>query len=256
MVANAVQQLRAYVGLVFQPHRPERKLLLAMALSAFALWVFVEVAEEMLEGDSLALDKRLLMVFRNAADPALPLGPAWVREVMRDITALGSTFVLLLVTFASIGFLALTKNRHAALLVLIAVLGGMLLSTLLKAGFDRARPDLVMRTTTVYSASFPSGHAMMSAVVYLTLGALLAATQQGTRLKLYILALGVFLTLIVGVSRVYLGVHWPTDVLAGWALGASWAMACWSVMVWLQRRGDVEPPAPEPREHLDPTRSV
>jgi undecaprenyl-diphosphatase len=256
MAASMVRKAMSFLALIFQPHRPERKLLLVLALAAFALWMFVEVAEEMLEGDTRVIDERLLMVFRNAADPALPLGPAWVREVMRDITALGSTFVLLLVTLASIGFLALTKNRHAALLVLIAVLGGMLLSTLLKAGFDRARPDLVLHTMTVYSASFPSGHAMMSAVVYLTLGALLAATQQSTRLKLYILGLGVFLTLIVGVSRVYLGVHWPTDVLAGWALGASWAMACWSVMVWLQRRGDVEPPAPEPREHLDPTRSV
>ena len=256
MVASTVQQLKTFIGQVLQPHRPERKLLLVLALSAFALWVFIEVAEEVLEGDSLGLDKRLLMLFRDAADPALPLGPAWMREVMRDITALGSTFVLLVVTLSSVGFLALTKNRHAALLVMVAVLGGMLLSTLLKLGFDRARPDLVLQTTRVYSASFPSGHAMISAVVYLTLGALLSATQQGTSLKIYILSLCVFLTLIVGVSRVYLGVHWPTDVLAGWALGASWAMACWSVMVWLQRRGDVEPPTPEPKEHLDPNRSV
>jgi len=248
MVADTVQQLRNFIGLALQPHRPERKLLLALALSAFALWVFVGVSEEMLEGDSLRFDERLLMALRSAADPALPVGPVWLREIMRDITALGSTFVLLLVTIAAIGFLALTENRRAALLVLVAVFGGTLLSSLLKAGFDRARPDLVMHTTTVYSASFPSGHAMMSAVVYLTLGALLAATQQGARLKFYILALCAFLTLLVGVSRVYLGVHWPTDVLAGWALGASWAMACWSVMIWLQRRGAIEPPNPEPVE--------
>jgi undecaprenyl-diphosphatase len=89
---------------------------------------------------------------------------------------------------------------------------------------------------------------MMSAVVYLTLGALIAATQQGARLKLYILVLCASVTLLVGVSRVYLGVHWPTDVLAGWALGASWAMACWSVMIWLQRRGAVEQPHPEPAD--------
>ena len=248
MTATTAQQFRSLIGLILQPGRPERKLLLALALSAFTLWVFIHVSEEMLEGDSLNLDKRLLLAFRSAADPTLPLGPSWLREVMRDITALGSTFVLLLVTFASIGFLALSKSRNAAVLIGGAVLGGMLLSSLLKLGFDRARPDMVLHTMRVYSASFPSGHAMMSAVVYLTLGVLLAATQQSMRLKLYILALSAFLTLIVGISRVYLGVHWPTDVLAGWALGASWAMACWSVMVWLQRRGDVEPPNPEPAE--------
>jgi undecaprenyl-diphosphatase len=254
MVANTVRQLRTFVALALQPHRPERQLLLALALSAFALWVFVEVSEEMLEGDSLRFDERLLMLFRSAADPALPLGPAWLREVMRDITALGSTFVLLLVTIASIGFLALTQNRRAALQVLFAVLGGMLLSTLLKLGFDRARPDVAMHTMSVYSASFPSGHAMMSAVVYLTLGALIAAPLEDRRLRLYILALATVLTLLVGVSRVYLGVHWPTDVLAGWALGAGWATACWSVMVWLQGRGAVETPHTKPKEHTDARR--
>ena len=248
MVADAIQQFRTFIGLVFQPHRPERQMLLGLALSAFALWVFIEVAEEMREGDSLKFDQWLLMALRSASDPATPFGPAWLREVMRDVTALGSTVLLLLVTLASIGFLALSKHRHAALLVAAAVFGGMLLSASLKAGFDRPRPDVVLHTMRVYSASFPSGHAMMSAVVYLTLGALFAATQQSIRLKLYILGLSAFLTVLVGVSRVYLGVHWPTDVLAGWALGASWAMACWSVMVWLQRSGDVEPPHPEPAE--------
>lgn len=248
MVATAIQQLRSFIGLVLQPHRPERQMLLALALSAFALWVFIEVSEEMREGDSLKFDQWLLMALRSAADPTQPLGPTWLREVMRDITALGSTVVLLLVTLASIGFLALIRNRRTAIFVTVAVLGGMLLSAALKAGFDRPRPDIAMHTMSVYSASFPSGHAMMSAVVYLTLGAIIAAMLRGARLRLYVLGLCVFLTLIVGISRVFLGVHWPTDVLAGWALGASWAMACWSVMVWLQRRGDVEPPHPAPSE--------
>ncbi len=242
MVANTVQQVKPSFTQRLRPHRPELRLLLVMALSAFALWAFIELAEEMVEGDSMRFDEWLLMLFRSAADPALPLGPAWLREIMRDITALGSIFVLSLVTIASLGFLMLAHNRRAALLVLVAVAGGMLLSTALKAGFDRPRPDAVLHMTQVYSASFPSGHALVSAVVYLTLGALIAATQESTALKLYSLGLCAFVTVIVGVSRVYLGVHWPTDVLAGWALGASWAMACWSVMVWLQRRGTIEPP--------------
>ena len=107
--------------------------------------------------------------------------------------------------------------------LLVAVGGGVLLSTLLKIGFDRPRPDLVPHGAVVY-ASFPSGHAMLSAVVYLTLGALLARVQPRRLLKLYLLGLAILLTVAVGISRVYLGVHWPTDVVAGWAsapLGAA-----------------------------------
>jgi undecaprenyl-diphosphatase len=89
----------------------------------------------------------------------------------------------------------------------------------------------------VYTASFPSGHSMMSAIVYLTLGALVARTQPDHGVKVYIMTIAVALTLMVGVSRVYLGVHWPTDVLAGWSLGGVWALLSWLVMVWLQSRG-------------------
>jgi undecaprenyl-diphosphatase len=246
MVANTAPQERRSLGQMLRPSPPEIKLLLALALSAFALWVFIEIAEEMREGDTRVFDTRLLMLFRNAADPALPLGPNWLREVMRDITALGSTFVLLLVTIASVGFLALSGNRGVAALVLVSVGGGMAISAALKAAFDRPRPDAVLHTMQVYSASFPSGHALMSAVVYLTLGALIAATVRDNRLRLYILSLGLVITLLVGISRVYLGVHWPTDVIGGWALGASWAIACWSVMMWLQRRGTVDLPSAGP----------
>ena len=115
-------------------------------------------------------------------------------------------------------------------------------STLLKMGFDRARPDLVPHGSFVSTASFPSGHAMMSAVTYLTLGALLASVHSPTRVKAYLLALALVLTLLVGLSRIYLGVHWPTDVAAGWAVGAAWALLSSLAMRWLQKRGDVERP--------------
>jgi undecaprenyl-diphosphatase len=138
----------------------------------------------------------------------------------------------------------LARKRGAALLVLASVGGGALLSTLLKLSFERPRPDLVPHAVAVYTASFPSGHAMLSAVTYLTLGTLLARIQPRRRLRAYIVAVAVLLTLLVGTSRVYLGVHWPTDVLAGWCLGAAWAMLCWAVALWLQRRGRVEADTP------------
>jgi undecaprenyl-diphosphatase len=159
----------------------------------------------------------------------------------RDLTALGSFGVLALLTAAAVGYLVLAAKRHAAIAVLAAVAGGVVLSTALKLGFDRPRPDLVPHAVEVYTASFPSGHSMMAAVTYLTLGALLARVEGDWRLKLYWVGIALLLTLLVGFSRVYLGVHWPSDVLGGWALGATWALACWIVMQWLQRRGTVEP---------------
>ena len=124
--------------------------------------------------------------------------------------------------------------------VIAAVVGGTLLSTALKMGFERPRPDLVPHGTRIYTASFPSGHAMLSAVTYLTLGALLARVQKRRRVKALLLGLAILITLLVGMSRVYLGVHWPSDVLAGWCVGAAWAALCWFVALQLQRRGEVE----------------
>jgi undecaprenyl-diphosphatase len=137
-------------------------------------------------------------------------------------------------------------------LVLIATLGGWGLGLLLKAVFGRPRPSVIPHLVEVQSLSFPSGHAMMSAVVYLTLAALLAQLSAQWAQRVYILAVGLLLTLLVGLSRVYLGVHYPTDVLAGWSAGLAWAILCWLVGRWLQRRGIVE----KPHEHtadLHPT---
>ena len=159
---------------------------------------------------------------------------------MRDFTALGSTGVLALTVLAIAGFLAMTRKGHAALFVLVSVACGVLISQTMKWAYARPRPELVPHGAEVFSASFPSGHSMMAAVVYLTLGALLARTQVDRRVKTYVLLLAVLLTVLVGVSRVYLAVHWPTDVLAGWALGGLWALICLLVMGWLQARGQVE----------------
>jgi undecaprenyl-diphosphatase len=218
----------------------EASVLVALLLAAGAIWLFVEVADDVLEGDTRAIDERLMLMLRTADDSSDPLGPAWVEELARDVTALGSAGVLALITAAAAGFLALQRKRPLALYVLLAVAGGTLLSSLLKWGFARPRPDLVAHGQAVYTSSFPSGHSMLSAVAFLTLGALLASGQTNRAMHAYLIGLAVFLTLIVGVSRVYLGVHWPSDVLAGWTAGAAWALVCWSVAKGLRVRGTVE----------------
>jgi undecaprenyl-diphosphatase len=227
--------------------RQEGGVLMAMLAGAAGLFAFARLASEVVEGDTRRFDEAILLALRNPADLSDPLGPPWFEEMMRDLTALGGTAVLTLVTVAVAGFLVLTGKRRAAATVGVAVVGGLLLSNALKWGFARPRPDLVPHGQAVYTQSFPSSHAMLSAVVYLTLGALLARTQPQQRAKLYFIAVAAVLTVLVGASRVYLGVHWPTDVLAGWTVGAGWALLCWLATLWLQRRGDVEPEdAPTP----------
>jgi undecaprenyl-diphosphatase len=232
--------LSAWRTLLARALHVEKEILFTIVLAAGGLLLFVELAGDVLEGDTRGFDEMILLAFRNPADPSDPLGPGWVEEMMRDITALGSTVVLAFVSLGVAGFLHMTGKRGAALLVLASVLGGSLLSSGLKISFERARPDLVPHGATVYTKSFPSGHSFLSAVVYLTLGALLARVQPRRRLKIYLLGLAALLTVAIGLSRVYLGVHWPTDVLAGWTVGATWALLCWLVALWLQSRGSVE----------------
>jgi undecaprenyl-diphosphatase len=110
----------------------------------------------------------------------------------------------------------------------------------LKYSIDRDRPALVPHGSVVYTASFPSGHSMLAASTYLTMGALLARVQRRRRIKAYILMVAITATLLVGISRVYLGVHWPTDVIAGWTAGTGWALLCWLLARWLQAHGAVE----------------
>jgi undecaprenyl-diphosphatase len=227
-------------ALIAHVSRIERVTLVGIILAAAALYAFARLADEVAEGGTRAFDERILLALRTPGNLADPIGPSWVEEMMRDFTALGGTGALALMVLAVCGFLAMTRKGHAALAVLVAVVSGVLLSQTMKWAYARPRPELVPHGAEIYTASFPSGHAMMSAIVYLTLGALLARTQPDQAVKAYILSVAVILTVLVGASRVYLGVHWPTDVLAGWALGGLWALTCWLVMLWLQARGQVE----------------
>lgn len=217
--------------------------LILLLLTAGGISLFAELAREVSENETLAFDRALLLALREPGRLADPWGPSWVEGMGRDFTALGSVAVLALLTLAVCAYLVLDRKRKAALLVLIAVSGGLIGSFSLKEVFRRPRPDLVSHVgTTVTTASFPSAHSMMAASTYLTLGALLARVQKRRRQRVFLISLACLLTFLVGLSRVYLGVHWPTDVLAGWAAGAAWAFLCWMVALSLQRRGAVEKP--------------
>jgi len=236
--ATAKHKLTAALGgaLTWLGNR-ELPTLLAIFLAAGGLWAFAELADEVIEGETQTIDRAILLALRSSEDVSDPLGPRWVEEIGRDITALGGVAVLTAITLATIGYLLLQRDRWTASFVLAAVVGGLLMSLLLKALFERPRPDLVPHGAEVYTASFPSGHAMMSAATYFTLGALLARLHTQRRLKAYFMLVALIIVVAVGVSRVYLGVHWPTDVAAGWSVGATWAIVCWLTAFYLQRRG-------------------
>ncbi len=193
------------------------------------LFGFVSLAGEVMEGDTQAFDTKILQSLRDSTDPSKPIGPEWMEGALLDLTAVGGTTVLGLMIVAVTGFLLLQTRYRTALVVFITSLSGELLNVAMKHAFNRPRPTIVPHLRVVFSTSFPSGHAMESAIVYLTLAAILMRASETRLTKLYILGIAVLLTMLVGISRVYLGVHYPTDVLGGWIIGFLWASICWLV---------------------------
>jgi len=224
-------------------HRIDSRILvlfLTLSAGAFALlWL----ASEVLEGDTFALDRTILRDLRATQNTSVLIGPHWLPYSMIDVTSLGSVTVLTLITVLAVAFLVAVRKHTTAIFVAIAVSSGALVGSALKSLFFRARPDVVPHLVHVSSASFPSGHAMNSAVVYLTLATLLARSQQAVRVRIFLLATAIFLTMLVGISRVFLGVHWPSDVVAGWSVGAAWAVMCSLVGKTLQSRRQIEGPS-------------
>jgi undecaprenyl-diphosphatase len=218
----------------------EPLVLIVLALCTASVWGFIEIAEEVFEGDTQAFDRWLLGLMRSTSDATDPIGPQWVEEMARDATALGGfawlTFTLLVIA----GYLWLVDKVHMMWFMLAAAISGALVSIGLKSFYDRPRPDEVTHLAHAYLSSFPSGHSMLSAVVYLTLGSLLAAVMPNLKLRVYVLFVAILLSIFVGISRIYLGVHYPTDVLAGWLAGLVWSLVCWLAARWLQIHGRLE----------------
>ena len=206
--------------------------LCALFAVAAGLWIFAALTDEVLEGDTRAFDTAVLMFLRTPGDPENPIGPAWFEYTMKDMTTLGGYPFVSLLAAIVVGYLLVRRLWVSALIVPAVVIGGILLNSALKTGFARPRPSLVAHIVEVQTLSYPSGHAMISAIVYLTLGVLLAEAQASRRAQIYVMAVAIALAVIVGISRVYLGVHWPTDVLAGWCVGAVLALGVWLAVRW------------------------
>ncbi len=205
---------------------------------------FVHVTSEMLEGEAAGPDRFILLALRTPGHPETPIGPAWLLQSAMDVSALGGFTFIWLFTLATLGFLLLIRRWAAAGVFFVAIAGASALNAVLKFGLHRARPEVVPHLAEVSNASFPSGHAMISAATYMTVGALLAQTQPSPLVRTYLVSLFVVLALMIGVSRLYLGVHWPSDVLAGWFLGGAWALLFWTIARHAERTMGVGPTEP------------
>jgi len=209
------------------------------------LWGFLALASEVMEGDTKTLDMRILVALRKSDDPSRPIGPDWVQNSLMDLTAIGGPTVLGLVVVSVAGFLLLQRRYHTAIVVLATAASGEIANYAMKNLFLRPRPDVVPHLRDVTSSSFPSGHAMESAIIYLTLGAMLMRLAERRVTKMYCIGIAIVLTLLVGISRVYLGVHYPTDVIAGWMFGFFWASLCWMVASRFERETGVAEERPK-----------
>src|SRR5438132_4840705 len=215
-------------------HRADALLLMSLFVVVGCMYLFNQVGESITGTRVPQLDEKIIRSLRVAGRPAEPLGPVWLRSMMRDLTALGSPALLTIFVITMAGALLIRKQHHGVVLLLVSTGGALFLNWSLKAVFARPRPDPVLRLMEVTSASFPSGHAMDSATIYLTTAAILARLVNPLPLKLYCLVVATFLSLLAGITRIYLGVHYPSDVLAGWTAGLAWALLCCTIARWLQ----------------------
>ena len=209
----------------------------ALGVLVLSLVLFgVHLADELIEGESFSFDTRLLLALRVPGHPQTPVGPAWLLQSAVDITALGGFTLMVLFGLAALVWLLWIRRPGAAAWIAVSLVGSWVIDQTLKHWIARPRPELVPHLAQVTDASFPSGHAMVSAAVYLTLALMLADGAKHWTARAAIVAFGSLIAILIGCSRVYLGVHWPSDVLAGWSLGTAWALAVWAGNRWLRHR--------------------
>ncbi|MBU0860127.1 MAG: phosphatase PAP2 family protein [Alphaproteobacteria bacterium] len=237
LVQLCYDEIKKICRKAFDYHKLQPLIFPALFVLFLLLASLEEIVDDVMEGDTHALDQYVLMLFRDPQNINDTVGPHWVAEMMRDFSALGGFTVLTMVTIAVAVYFFVAKKAGKAWYMLMAVGTGTLLTNILKAGFDRPRPNLSLLDTYTYTSSFPSGHSMMAAVVYLTLGGLLAQSQQQKRMKFYIFGMALVTAFLVGISRVFLGAHWVSDVAAGWMAGLAWALLFWlGQRYWVARR--------------------
>ncbi|MCO4754095.1 MAG: phosphatase PAP2 family protein [Bacteriovoracaceae bacterium] len=228
--------VKHYLYLLFQKYNGWLRPIVFLGLLCGALVGFIEVVEEVGEGETKVIDEKILLLLRDSSDLSDPLGPRFIEEAARDITALGSYIVVSLAILFTCGLLLLLKRKIEALFCFLSVMSGAGVIHILKIGFDRPRPDTVSHLVDTTTASFPSGHSTIAFVTFLSLGFLASKSLNSNRIRAYVIALSVAIASLIGMSRVYLGVHYPSDVLAGMCLGVFWALLWLGIELELDRR--------------------
>ncbi|MAZ18152.1 phosphatase PAP2 family protein [Oricola sp.] len=214
-------------------NHPPIAVLWALSIGGFALFALLAVAIQ--NGWTDAIDRSVLLSLRNPANLSDAWGPPWFEETAAELTALGGYPILVTVAIAALGVLGLLRERAATIFLAVALAGGTALSSGLKLVFERPRPELVDHLDKTFTSSFPSGHATVGTLAWLTLAAVAIRFVPRHSVRVFIVSAAIVLAIVIGASRVYLGVHWPSDVLAGWSLGIGWASLCWLAAHYLSR---------------------
>ena len=201
-----------------------------LASSIFVVWAFAEVTEEVIEGESRRFDRAVLLwIGANVPD--------WLEGPMRFFTALGYYWVVLPLLAVAVFAFYLLRWRLSTVVLLVSTAGGVVLTTVLKAVFRRARPEILDSGYSASFYSFPSGHATVAVGFYGALTFILAYRLRGAA-RWAVVAVGTALVLLIGFSRLYFGVHYPTDVLAGYLAAPLWLVSVGTVYVlWISIRG-------------------